>query len=540
MMDKVSRYSDLGDKGLRALHSELAARHGRLLFDYSLPSAERRIEKLIPADVPEEERAEELGKVRETVKEFLFRQLKEWSLLIFLAMKKNGEYGYMGEQRVLISLCRNMLSIPNNREVSQFDVDRFYRMLDECDIRNGKKDGDDYLNFINNYHIDILGMKFHNYELADINDVLDLLGVDYYLFSKSDPYGSRFIFGEKEEMETGGGKAILLRREFIRSPQFVLSIAAEVTGDTTVIRHESCKVIFFNKYQQFFRQGKVELRHAARHANSALREKFKENALGWYGIRRKEDITTAVKESFIRDLMLDGIVFHEMGHHCSFADFEPIHAAFHNAIASAEHAGGVLLEALADWAPIKGNRKGTFARFVELSKADAGKATAAVYAYVSDSWFVDEQDEFMALMSNVLVGLALRTIKPDGSVDFTYIDREQRGIYAMLLNRYADLANKLLGIIYQACYTIPADNGNLYEVDYETVELEVYKMYRNSVNYRPLEHLRLFPPFWINITGYLKKYSPEGWKQYQAALETEAAGLEQAVLSLVTSTNIPG
>lgn len=538
-MNKVSQYSDLSNEDLRALHSELTVRYGRFLSDYSLPSAERRIEKLIPSAAGEEERAEELSKAREAVKEVLFRQLKDWSLLIFLAMEKTEAYGHIGEQRVALSLCRNILSVPNDREVTQYDADRFRRMLDECDNRNGKKDGGGGLDFINSYHVDVLGMRFRNYELAGINDVLDLLGADYYLFSKNDPYGSRFIFGEKEEMEIDGGKAILLGREFIRSPQFVLSIAAEIMDDTTVIRHESCGVIFFNKYQQFFRQSRAELRRAARHANSALREKFKEKALGWYNIHGEEDITGAVKEAFIRELMLDGIVFHEMGHHRSFADLNPVHAAFHNVLSSAEHAGGVLLEALADWAPAKGKRRGAFARFVELSKTDAGRANAAVYAYMSDSWFVDEHDEFMALMSDVLVSLAIYTLKPDGSVDFDRIEREQRGIYDMLLNRYSDLAGRLLNIIYRARYTILADDGKMYEVDYATVELEVYHMYRNSVNYRPLEQLRLFPPFWINIAGYLKKYSPEGWKQYQAALEAEAAGLEQAVLGLVTQSAIP-
>ncbi|MDR2096382.1 MAG: hypothetical protein LBP76_12840 [Treponema sp.] len=539
-MDKVSQYSDFSDKDLRALHTELTFKYGRFLSDCSIPSAERRIEKLIPAAAGENERAEELRKVREAVKEILFRQLKEWCLLIFLAMEKNKNWGSPGETRVFMSFCRNIMNIPNNREVTQFDADRFRRILGECDTRNGKKTAGAYLDFINGYHIDLLGMKFHNYELAHINDVFDLLGADYYLFSKSDPYGSRFIFGEKTGIDAGGVKAILLRREFIRSAHFVLSIAAEIADDSTVIRHEACEVIFFNKYQQFFRQSKAELRHAAKHVNSALREKFKEKALAWYGIHKKEDITEAVKEAFIRDIMLDGIIFHEAGHHCSFADLNPVHAAFHNVLASSDHSGGVLLEALADWAPAKGERRGAFARFAELSKTDAGRANAAVYAYLSDAWFVDEQDEFMALMNDVLAALALHTVKPDGSVDFALIEREQHGIYGMLLKRYSDLTRRLLDILYRADYTIPADSGNLYEVAYETVETEVYRMYRNSVNYRPLEQLRLFPPFWINMAGYLKKYSPEGWKQYRAALETEAAGLRQAVLGLVTSNNMQG
>ena len=63
--------------------------------------------------------------------EHLYRVLRDAALLQYLWMEKTSTFGPMGEQRVSISLCRNLLHIPNDREVTQFDADRFRRLLDE-------------------------------------------------------------------------------------------------------------------------------------------------------------------------------------------------------------------------------------------------------------------------------------------------------------------------------------------------------------------------------------------------------------------------
>jgi hypothetical protein len=527
----VSPYPQLSGQELEQKYAEFSAKYGAALHDYTRPRAERRLAILVSAQVKQADRKQEIREVQEFVKQHICSQFTEWAMLICVTLEKCKDYGLMGEQRVLISFIRNILHIPHDRAVTQFDADKMHRLMEECDARHGKKQGNEYLDDINSYTLDLFGMKYHNYDLPDLNDLFDLLGADYYVFSKSDPYGCKFIFGQKENLEIDGNTATVLRREFIRSPQFILGIAAEVNDDTTVIRRESCDVIFFNKPQQFFSQSKAEMKHAMRHPNSAIREMLKKQILFWYNAATTEDVLK-IKEAYIRD-MIENIIFHENGHFVSFQDMEPLHFAFHNTLASGEHAGAVLLEALADWAPVRGRRKGAFLRFVEIAKTDPRRAAAMVFAYMSDAWFVDEIDEFMGLMSDILVALPLSFIRPGITVDFEGIEREQPVIYALFLNRYTTLTEKLLCVIQEARYLLPADNGGLYEAAYGTLEQEVHKMYRNSVNCRSLEELRLFKPFWVNITGYLKKYSPSGWRQYQEVLAEEAVGLEQAVLDLV-------
>ncbi|GBR76212.1 hypothetical protein NO2_0803 [Candidatus Termititenax persephonae] len=526
-MADISIYSKLSADELKKLHAQLTTKYGTTLQDDTRSLEERKLINLVNKKNREDKRAEELLAVREFVKEYLYRELKELALIIYLSMDKNKDFGLMGEQRVSISFCRNILNIPNNREVTQFDADRFRRVLDECDKRHGNKSGNDYLLYIkNSYALEIFGKNYPYGEFVTIGNLLDLLDVDYYLFyTHARPHGLRYIFGLTERVDTT--KACIIKQEYVRSPQFVLSIAAEVFQDTTMIRHEACEVIFFNKWQRFFDQSKAERKRALHHVNSAIREGIKEKALCLYAAATTTEIIK-IKDSFIAE-MLDGILWHELGHHISFQDMTPQHNAFTANFTNGETVGTVLQEALADWAPQRGDSRGAFTRFWEIAQADTRQATRDIYVYMSDNWFVDEEEEFMGLMSNVLVGLAIYFVKPDGSVDFARLGKEKDQIYGFLQKRYTALMEKVLQVIHHSLYEI-----GIHKADYKTLEKEVFKMYQKSRSARPLEELYLFPPFWINILAYLKMFSPDGWRQYQNVLQDEALVLEQMILKVIT------
>lgn len=527
---EVSIYSKLTDDELKKLHGQLTTKYGTALQNDAQSLEDRRLAKLVAKKVSADKQDEEITSVQEFVKEHMYRQLKELALIIYLAMDKRKDFGIMGEQRVSISFCRNILNIPNNREVTQFDADRFRRILDECDKRNGNKSGDAYFAYIKNYSLEIFEKKYPYHSLTEVNVLLGLLAVDYYLFGTLNVYAVRFILGVIEKKQIGENGIFIIQKEYIRSPQFVLSIAAEVHEDSTMIRQEACEVIFFNKWQRFYDQSKAERKRALYHVNSALREGIKVRALSFYDAVNKDGVLK-VKDIFIQE-MIDGIMWHEMGHHVSYADMDPIHHAFRSNITEGEKAGTVLLEALADWAPNKGQRKGAFTRFAELAQTDIKKATRDMYVYMSDNWFVDETEEFMSLMSNVLVGLTIYFINLDGSVDFVRLSKEKDQIYSFLQKRYKALLDKLLKVIYEANYLV-----GIHKLDYKNLEKEVYKIYQDSVNARPLEELRKFTHFWINVVAYLKKFSKAGWEQYQNVLNEEAAVLEQMILKVITKGN---
>jgi len=528
---EISVYSKLTDDELKNLHTQLTAKYGSVLQDDARSLEDRRLVKIVARKTSADKQEQEITSVKEFVKEYLYRQLKEIALLTYLAMDKRKDFGVMGEQRISISFCRNILNIPNNREVTQFDADRFRRVLDECDKRNGNKSGDAYIALLKNASLELFGKSYPYNSLVNVNVVLEAMDADYYLFGKySAPYGVKFIFGQTEKKEIAQNKAILMQKEYIRFPQYVLSIAAEVFEDTTMIRREACEVIFFNKWQKFFDQSKAERKRALHHTNSSIREGIKSRALSFYDAANTADVMR-VKDIFIEE-MVDGILWHEIGHHVSQTDMEPLHKAFLNNFVEGDNIGNILGEALADWAPVKDRRKGAFSRFCELAKTDVQKATRDIYVYMSDNWFVDETEEFMGLMSNVLVGLAIYFINSDGSVDFARLNKEKDQIYGFLQKRYKILFDKLQDIIYKSNYEI-----GIHKVDYKVLEKEVYKMYQNTKNARPIEELKKFPPFWINLVGYLREFSKEGWRQYQNVLTEEAGLLEQMILKVITKGN---
>jgi len=520
----LSVYADLTDKKLKKLLSQLTEKYGKDLHDDSKSFEERQLTKLAAEKASLDRQEEETTAVRESVKEWMIRKLKELALINYLSMEKRKDFGVFGEQRVSIGFCRNIMHIPNNREVSQFDMDRFHRILKECDIRNGNKSGDDYLEYIKNYSLEILGKAYPITDFVQVNKLLEQLGADYYFFNTyNHPYGVRYIFGKVEKRDIEQNKAYIILQEYIRSPQFILSIVSEIFNDSMMIRLVACEVIFFNKYQKFFDKPKAERNYDLRHINSSIREGIKACALSLYDAANTKDVLK-IKAFFIQE-MINEIFWHEIGHHISFTDMEPTHFAFHYNFPEGEGVGTVLIEALADWAPAGEHGKGVFTWFVELAQADVKRATRNFYVYISDKWFVDETEEFMSLMSNILPALAIYFINTDGSVDFIRLKKEKDRIYTFFLMRYKKLVDKLLEVIKKSNYKI--DN---YELDYVNLEEGYYRMYQRSRNAMPLKELRNFSFFWINVVDHLEKYSAAGWKEYQHVLKEEASLLEQMIL----------
>ena len=488
-------------------YSRLTEEYGMILQDDSIPLEDRRLVNFVESKVSPDKQEQALFSIREFVKKYLYRNSKELALIIYLAMEKLHDFGIMGRQRVSISFVRNIFNI-TNRAVTQSDADRFRRVLDECDKRYGNKSGEAYLDYIKHYSLELFGKTYPITDFFYINELLDLLDVDYYFFNTyNHPYGVRFILGKVEKNYIGQKKVYKIVKEYIRSPQFVLSIAAEVIYGSTMIRQEACEVIIFNKWQS-----KPERKYALRHINSSIRDGIIERVLSLY-----KSVSTG-------DL-IDGILWHEMGHHISYADMEPEYLAFHYNFIECDNIGAVLVEALADWAPKKDEYKGAFVRFLELAETDVQQTTKYILMYLSDNFFVDDEEEFMSLMTNILDGLAISFFNQDGAVDFIRMEKEKEQIYLFFKTRFIFLVDKLLNIIRNSSYKI-----GVHTLSYSDVENELYEMYQKGRNARSIEELHRFSFFWMNVVDYLEQYSATGWEQYQNVLNEEAVVLERMIL----------
>jgi len=521
---KNANYSNMSDKALFSLHGLFSVKYGEVIKK-ALSGEIHLLDKKIIAQM-------EADNVNELVFEWLMRNLTELAKIMYLAIKKTDP---AEDEKLVISFCRNICKVPNKRSVTQFDADRFFRLIDECDRRYGNKTGDDYIEYLQDYSLNILGIQFPQTNFFNINNLLELLNADFYFYnSYSYPCGSRFILCTRESYMIDDMQIHIIKDEFIRSPHFFLSVAGEVNGNSSLIRLTSCECIFFNKWIRSFQHEidvpRLQDRQTEVFNINAFSKGVKKQALLRYEVSNAEELL-AKKDIFITDMVDPSILYHEIAHHLSFLDMDPVFYALHHNFLEGDSVLHSVIEALADWFPQKGQKMGTFSRITQIALTDIKRAERIMNTYLSDCWYADE-DDYLGLMSNVLTGLPMGFIKSDRSFDFERIAAEINNIYSFLLCFFTNTMDLLLAVIRTAQYDL-----GVKILDYSGIEYEIYSMYQESNNPKSIEELREFPFFWKKVINYLHKFSDEGWEKYQNILNDEAIKLEQMILQYVSGGN---
>jgi len=532
----VSMYSDITDEALETIHAQYTAKYADALNDESKSFHERSLETLVKAKVKPEKEKEEIHAVQEFVKEYIYRQLKEYAMIIFLFMKKSGDYGDMGEDRVAISFMRKILNIPNNTQVEQFQVFQFSRIIDECDKRHDQKSADEYMQFIKNWSLVLFNKTYLYHSITDIIPVFDLIKAPYMLCATTDSYGIQFILAECEAMEYDKYTAYMFKREYIRSPQKVLSAVATPYRGGALVRREAFEVIAFNKYQTYLKDyGKYNFFGMEEYINNVIGDAIKKHVFSGFGIdldsttlTEKKDKYEKIKDSIIAE-MEDGVLWNQIGSIVYKENLDPIYVAFRSCLVyETDGISTIYGSVLFDWLPRKGRIQGAMSRFCEIAEFDPVRAARDVYMYLSDNWFTDE-DDFMIRTTNISTGLVIPFLNKDASVDFAKMKKEIPVIYGLAINRLTALYEKLIEIMRKSHYLM-----GIHITDYARLEDELFKMYSNTRNARSLEELRIYFSFWVNMYGYLKKFSPEGYEEFQAVLDAEALDFESTVLDHIT------
>jgi hypothetical protein len=535
---EVSFFSSMTDEKLENLHSQLTTKYGKVLkvlIDDSRPIQERR--QALIAQIPgnESEKKEEINLLREFVKERVFRTLKTWAMIIYLAMEKLADYRPFDEEKVSISFCRNIMNVSPNMAVTDRIFNRFLRKIDKFDEHNGCKSGEEYRELCKTFSLKIFGIDYSDSE-HKINDLFDLLNANYHLLiTRFKYFGQRFVFSEREELEVEGIK-VWIMKEYICSPQFILAIAAEVYETTSIIRIKALHVIFKNKWLGYFSQTILERAIARLHWNTNIGEGFLKFAMHYFGISNIRQARE--KKDLVLESILDGTIWHEEGHHKSHDDMSPDNYIFSYVFNNGDYnLGTVLKEMLADWSPQEGTRKGSFSRFLERSKTNPRQTTAEVYMYLSDNLFmsVEEKDDDASwgLFTDVAVGSAIYFIDPNGTVNFNRLADEKDKFYSFFLMKHSNLINRLLAVIKSSTYDL-----GIKKLNFDQLEQRVEEMHKDtSNNAKPLEKLRHESFYWIEIVDFLQQYSIDGWSQYQKILAKEALLLKQEILEMITNGN---
>jgi hypothetical protein len=547
----ISIYSGLSDSELEKLHGYFTEKYGRFMLDESLPIKERHLTWQVsqkspdlaatggflppngaPAPLPDGAdlpalRKQELFYVQESDKEVLYRQFFDMSLLIYLAMQKTKQWGVLGEQRISISLCRAILRIKNDSDVTQWDADRFGKILQECDKRYGNLPGEELVQYCKDKPIVLFGKEYVFFN--QLRDFITLLDADYYLFVKGGPFCAEYIFGSVTWQKIGDIDIYTFQDEYIRSPMHCLSIAGR-SPNPMQIRHVAMEVIYHNNWDVFLARSKAERRRALRHPNTAIRDRVKETALLLYGAETKDKLKNK-KVGFIDD-MESGVVYHELGHWLSEQGMDPVYWAIRFAIAEDPTPCCALEELLAEFAPVRGEKMGAIAHILEVARGDPQKAAALFYVFMSDNWYVDEEEEFLALRSNTYLALSLYFIRSARSVDFTMMENEHSRIYAFLLDKYRRLLETYLDLFYRTVYQ---KGGRA--MSYQELEADILRQWQEKDPDWTIDKMKQNSGYWSGIVNIHLKSLPEGWKQYEDITASGAVSLEFDILALITGGN---
>lgn len=466
------------------------------------------------------------------IESMMFQAVREYAILQYIVMEKTNNFTSMGEQRVSISFCRNILNIPGNREVTQFDADRFRRIVDqEAEKYKSmstdtlvKKKKDPYLNF-----------GFASYSIAEwkhINNILTALDSDKELLFTYHKDTPSIFFMSCERKNIGEMVFALVKKEYVRTPENVLSLAATQGDDFVRVRQESCEVIFFNKWQKFFDQSKIEFKRALNHPNSAIREGIKRKALQLYNVSTSAEVEK-IRKVFIEE-MIDGIIWHEIGH--KVGQGKDFLTAEEDAIGAALGRGDTFVramtEALADWAPVKGKMQGAISRFCEIAKKDKPKALRLCYVYLSDNWFIDEEEEFMKYQNDILTALLLAYIKSDGDINFDQLEKDVPKIHAFLIKQYLKAIEEMKKLYGKVQYEV-----GIHMLSFENIKKETFKLYKDAEMKKSEEELLGSTHFWTNIMGYAKKFGKNFNVEFEDFLNNGGNEVLTAILKIVSKNN---
>lgn len=489
--------------------------------------------------IPSDELKKTIKKINLDNKDFLkliesmvFQATREYAILQYIVMEKTNSFTSMGEQRVSISFCRNILNIPGNREVTQFDADRFRRIVDEEGEKYKsvsidtlvKKKKDPYLNF-----------GFASYSIGEwknINNILTSLDSDKELLFTYHKDTPSIFFMTCERKNIGNLVFALVKKEYVRTPENVLSLAATQGDEFVRVRQESCEVIFFNKWQKFFDQSKIEFKRALNHPNSAVREGIKRKALELYKVSTSAEVGK-IRKIFIEE-MIDGIIWHEIGHKVGQGKefLTPEEDAIGSAIGRGDTFIRALSEGLADWAPASGKMQGAISRFCEIARKDKNKALRLCYVYLSDNWFIDEEEEFMKYQNDILTSLLLAYIKSDGDINFEQLEKDIPKIHGFLVKQYLKAIQEIRNIYNKDQYEV-----GIHVLNFEKLQKETFKLYKDSEMKKSETELLGSVHFWTNILGYAKKFGKIFSAEFENYLNNGGTELLNSILKIVSKNN---
>lgn len=438
----------------------------------------------------------------------IFDQVNYYAHLMYHYMETSGDWGEPGEQQVKITFCRNLLKIDPKEHLTMEHADAFTEQVKKTieDLQINTYTPETAKQQLRNYKFNVFGKEFETFRALDLNRFLKFAGSDKFLHAGQ--YGSQMelIYGKGSVKEYHGYTVTFVKKEYIRTPNNVMSMAAIIGHQNIYVRLESLSTIFAQKWLQIFDYNEFEMLTIHSDPFWNIAEGIKQKVLELYNINEKEELI-AKEKTFIND-MSETILYHELGHGIIQHNILPFELG---AIGEASKIFGeniytAILEFLADFSPAHNKLMGPIQNMIRISKTDKNRAKRMYLMYMSDTWFYNTEDTYMYTYSDLMTLILIRYLKED-DIDFKLMEKEltydpentsPRSHFERIISLYKADIEELKTMCENATFKIA---GN--DLDYKKIRDFLIEEFRKNDGFVHVETYEFLVPFWSNVLGYI-------------------------------------
>lgn len=476
------------------------------------------------------------------VEQAIYKQVFYYAHLMYHYMEISDDWGESGKQQVQVSFCRNLLKIDPIEQLTSENFSTFSTTVNH----NIKKLGIDTisketaLSNLKDHRFSLLGKQFELFKTSEFNKILTFIGSKKFLHAGQYGKQMEFIMGSGKQTSIEGYDIIHVSKEYIRTPNNIVSMAAIIGHQNIYIRIESLKTIFMQKWVQMFDYSEFDMISIYADPFWNIAEGIKQRVLDMYNIESKDSLL-AIKSQFLSD-MSETILHHELGHGIVHHDIIPFEIG---AIGEATKIFGEniytgILEFLADFSPRKNNLMGPIQNMIAISKTDRNRAKALYYMYMSDTWFYNTSDTYMFTYSDLMTLVLIRYLEKN-DINFEQLEKDfvpskdggnSSSIFTYIFNLFSNDMTEIKAISENATFNV--SNRPL---NFRSIQEFLIGEFKKNDGFVHTETYEFLVPFWTNILGYVQNISNSSNVLADFLKEREVIALKK-IFALLTSKTI--
>lgn len=467
--------------------------------------------------------------IKELIEEAINRKIMFLADVQFIIMERTKDYTDLGSQRVIMSYCRFVLDINPDKDIMSYDLETFRSIIYKRRKSLLNLSLDKLKMIEKKEKINILGRDFDAFQDIEINNALSFLAskkrITIGFFGKH----RSIIFGDALEQELKDYKVFIQETETAITPTNCFSIAAIIGEKNITIRKLSLETIFYNKWLRIFNCSENESLLIFNNVYSNIRETIKQKSLEAYDVKTEIEFL-AIKDLFI-DEMVEGILWHEIGHGISMEDIEPEKIALGEAFNVFEdEMVSVLREMLADFALPKDELKGPLYHFAEIALKEKNyqKAKRLILVYISDNWFLDMSDDFMADQTDLICPIIFKYFDHNLYFDFQAFANDLKIIYQDLMSLFLEIIDNVAQMIKNSKYLIKNISYDFDEL--KKMLLKIQEVERDEFT-PPVDTVQYKTNLWANILNYVQLYANDTYQDICMYIREKKGKLKKDVFN---------